>query len=153
MARDELAARTVSIHSAWMAEKKGWSAVTRAALLLLTAGLAACDGSSPTDPSERALVTFQVAGEEFRVQLTNKDQVDAARRAQQGGAARIPNGRIVAGTSENINWSWHLEDLAFVEVTIELCDGRPSDVERAGTQFGGGRFCPWNASIVSIAEN
>jgi hypothetical protein len=44
-------------------------------------------------------------------------------------------------------------DLAFVEAAIELCDGRPSDVERAGAQFGGGRFCPWNASIVSIGDN
>ena len=98
-------------------------------------------------------MTFQVAGEQFRVQLNSKDQVDAARRAQQGGAARIPNGRIILGTSENAGWSWHLEDVAFAEVTIELCDGRPSDVERGGVQFGGGRFCPWNASIVSIGEN
>jgi hypothetical protein len=47
-------------------------------------------------------------------------------------------------------WSWHLEDLRFAEVTIELCDGRPSDVERAGSQFGGGRFCPWTAAVTRI---
>jgi hypothetical protein len=122
-------------------------------LLLLAAGHAGCGGTSPTAPSDRALVTFQVGGEQFRVQLNSKDQIDAARRAQQGGAARIPTGRIIPGTSENANWSWHLEDLAFVEVAIELCDGRPSDVEREGAQFGGGRFCPWRASIVSIGEN
>ena len=98
-------------------------------------------------------MTFQVGGEQFRVQLNSKDQVEAARRAQQGGAARIPSGRIVMGTRENANWSWHLEDLMFAEVTIELCDGRPSDVERGGAQFGGGRFCPWNASVISIVEN
>ena len=124
-----------------------------ALLLFLAAGLAGCAGDSPTAPSERALVTFQVGGEQFRVQLISQDQVDAALRAQQGGAARIPNGRIVLGTRENTGWSWHLEDVAFAEVTIELCDGRPSDVERGGTQFGGGRFCPWTASIVSIDEN
>ena len=123
-----------------------------ALLLLLAAGHAGCE-NSPTAPSARALVTLQVGGEQFRVQLNGKDQVDAARRAQQGGAARIPSGRIMPGTSENAGWSWHLEDLAFVEVAIELCDGRPSDVERGGAQFGGGRFCPWNASIVSIVEN
>jgi hypothetical protein len=39
------------------------------------------------------------------------------------------------------------------EATIELCDGRPSDVERQGTNFGGGRFCPWNATIVRIDES
>ena len=113
-------------------QKSSKSRTAVALLLFLAAGHAGCEGNSPTAPSERALVTFQVVGEQFRVQLNSKDQVDAARRAQQGGAARIPSGRIILGTSENSGWSWHLEDLAFVEVTIELCDGRPSDVERGG---------------------
>jgi hypothetical protein len=39
----------------------------------------------------------------------------------------------------------------FVEVAIELCDGRPSDVEEAGAGFGGGRLCPWTARVLSIA--
>jgi hypothetical protein len=126
--------------------------MTVALLLFLIAGHAGC-ADSPNTPSSRALVTLRVAGEQFKIQLNSKDQVDAARRAQQGGTARIPSGRIILGTSENSGWSWHLEDVAFVEVAIELCDGRPSDVERGGSQFGGGRFCPWNASIVSIADN
>ena len=54
------------------------------------------------------------------------------------------------GTQVNTGWNWHLEDLTFAEVTIELCDGRPSDVERAGSQFGGGRFCPWTATVTRI---
>jgi hypothetical protein len=128
------------------------SRVTMALLLFLAAVHAGC-ADSPTVPSARALVTLQVGPEQFRVQLNSKDQVEAARRAQQGGAARIPNGRIIVGTSENAGWSWHLEEVTFVEVAIELCDGRPSDVERGGTQFGGGRFCPWNAGVVSILDN
>jgi hypothetical protein len=35
-----------------------------------------------------------------------------------------------------------LEDVMFVEVAIEVCDGRPFDVERHGAGFGGRRFCP-----------
>jgi hypothetical protein len=46
----------------------------------------------------------------------------------------------------------HLEDVAFAEVAIELCDGRPSDVERQGAAFGGGRYCPWQASVMQIEE-
>ena len=72
---------------------QGTSRMAAAVLLVLAAGQAGCD--SPTTPSERALVTFQVSGEQFRVQLSSKDRSDAARRAQQGGAARIPSGRIV----------------------------------------------------------
>ena len=119
--------------------------------LMLCVAQWACD-DGPTAPSGSALVTFQVGSEQYRAQLDDRAQVEAARRAQQGGTARIPNGRIVAGTSENIGWTWHVEDVTFVEVAIELCDGRPSDVERDGVQFGGGRFCPWSANILSIVD-
>ena len=115
--------------------------------------MTACgDDGTPTAPSSAALVTFRVEGETFRVALTNAEQVAAARAAQSGGPARIPIGRIVGGAQVNMGWSWHLEDLTFAEATIELCDGRPSDVEHQGTQFGGGRFCPWNASVIRIDE-
>ena len=115
-----------------------------------TAFAVACGDNTPTSPSPAAVATFAVGGETFRVALTSADQVAAARAAQHGGAARIPVGRIAPGTQANTGWSWHLEDLTFAEVTIELCDGRPSDVEQAGVQFGGGRFCPWTATIVRI---
>ncbi len=118
---------------------------------LLVAG---CDDDdSPTAPTESAIVTFTVGDETFRVRLTTREQVDAARAAQAGGPARIPNGRIVAGSDVNVGWSWHLVDLAFAEATIEVCDGRPSDVERDGVNFGGGRFCPWTAQVVAIQES
>ena len=123
------------------------------AVIVSTCFASACGGSAPTAPSASALVTFTVANETFRVSLTSSDQVAAARAAQSGGPARIPNGRIVPGTQVNVGWSWHLEDVMFVESTIELCDGRPSDVERQGTGFGGGRFCPWTATVIRIDED
>jgi len=124
------------------------------AVVIFVACLAsACGNRTATAPSTGALVTFAVAGETFRVSLMSSDQVAAARAAQSGGRARIPNGRIVPGMQVNVGWSWHLEDVTFAESTIELCDGRPSDVERQGTGFGGGRFCPWAASVVRIDEN
>ena len=123
--------------------------VLRAALCC-AAIAAACGDDAPTAPSPAAVATFSVLGETFRVALTTPDQVAAARAAQNGGTARIPVGRIAPGTQVNTGWSWHLEDLTFAEVTIELCDGRPSDVERGGSQFGGGRFCPWTATLTRI---
>jgi hypothetical protein len=119
-----------------------------AALAVLLAG--ACGDGGPDAPSSGALVTFTVSNETFRVSLTTPEQVAAARAAQGGGRARIPSGLIVSGTQVNTGWSWHLEDVTFAEATIELCDGRPSDVERRGTGFGGGRFCPWTATVVRI---
>lgn len=114
-------------------------------------GAAGCD-RTPTSPTAGATVVFDVGGEIFRVWLEDDAQVAAARAAQAGGTAQIPNGRIVAGAQVNTGWSWHLEDVVFAEVTIEVCDGRPSDVERLGTSFGAGRFCPWSATIVRIDE-
>lgn len=115
--------------------------------------LNACGNSTPSAPASGAVVTFNVANETFRVSLTRADQIAAARAAQNGTGARIPNGRIVPGTQVNTGWSWHLEDVEFADATIELCDGRPSDVERQGTTYGGGRYCPWGASVVRIEEN
>ena len=121
-----------------------------AAIACATLG-AGCDGS-PSRPSLGAVVSFAVADERFRVLVITEDQITAARVAQAGGRARIPTGRIVSGTQVNVGWGWHLEDVTFAESTIELCDGRPSDVERQGIGFGGGRYCPWAATIIEITS-
>jgi hypothetical protein len=121
----------------------------RAAFVVALGVVGAC-GENTTQPSDSAIVTFRVVDETFRVRLTTAPQIVAARAAMSGGPARIPNGRIVAGTDVNVGWSWHLEDVAFAENTIELCDGRPSDVESEGVRFGGGRYCPWSAVVVEI---
>ena len=113
--------------------------------------LLACD-ETPTSPTSEAIVTFRVVSETFRVLLTSADQLAAARTAQAGGRASIPVGRIVSGTQVNAGWSWHLEDVTFAEVAIEVCDGLPSHVEREGTQFGAGSYCPWSAVVTQIEE-
>jgi hypothetical protein len=131
--------------------RAAWRRSLSAASVCASILAAGCD-ESPTSPSRNAVVTVGVGSEMFRVQVVGDRQIDAARAAQAGGPARIPNGRIVAGAGVNTGWSWHLEDVEFVEVAIELCDGRPSDVERQGSQFGGGRFCPWSARVLAIAS-
>jgi hypothetical protein len=117
--------------------------------LFLTVSAAACGGAD-TAPSPSRTATIRVADETFRIALTTADQVAAAEAAKAGRGPRIPNGRIVAGTGVNTGWSWHLVDVEFADATIELCDGRPSDVEREGPSFGGGRYCPWGATITAI---
>ena len=134
-----------------MTTKRRFNPAVATMLLAVPAG--ACGDGTPNGTSPGAVATFGVADEAFRVALTSPEQVAAARAAQRGGAARIPTGRIVAGTQVNTGWSWHLEDVEFAQVTIELCDGRPSDVEREGVGFGGGRFCPWSATVLRIDEN
>ena len=81
---------------------------------------AACGGDGPTAPSGGVVVTFRVVNEGFRVHLLGESQIAAAHQAANGGRARIPNGRVVAGTGVNRGWSWHLEDVEFAEVTTEV---------------------------------
>lgn len=119
--------------------------------LALASSLLACNGT-PTAPSSEAVVTFRVVNETFRVLLTSPDQLAAARAAQAGDRVRIPIGRIVSGTQVNTGWSWHLEDVMFAFAAIEVCDGLPSHVEREGTQFAQGSYCPWSAVIVRIED-
>ena len=82
------------------------------AALMLSVVASGC-ADDPRSPSETAVATIGVAGETFRVQLVGERQLAAARAAQGGGPARIPNGRIVPGAGVNAGWSWHLEDLEF----------------------------------------
>ena len=56
----------------------------------------------------------------------------------------------MSGAQNNTGYSWHVEDVEFVQVTIELCDGLPSHVQREGIAFGGGRYCPWSAQVLSV---
>jgi hypothetical protein len=122
------------------------------ALAVLMSGLAGCS-DSPTSPSAPAIVTFRVVNETFRVLLTTADQIAAAQAARAGGRATIPVGRIVAGPQVNTPWSWHLEDVRFAELAIEVCDAVPSFVEQqGGPQFALGTYCPWMAAVIGIQE-
>jgi hypothetical protein len=110
-----------------------------------------CSSSdNPVAPSGSAIATIRVVDEAYRILLTTPAQIDAARAAQAGGRASIPNGRLVTGAQINSGYSWHVEDVEFVEATIELCDGLPSHVQREGVTFGGGRYCPWSARVVNL---
>jgi hypothetical protein len=52
------------------------------------------------------------------------------------------------GVNEGYSWSLDPNDIEFADVTVEVCDGLPSDVE-AGT-ISGDRYCPWSATVVAI---
>ena len=129
--------------------------VGAAAFLVAALALAACGGSSGSaSPSgtTRVVVTFAVGDEEqFKVLLVEPADIDIARRllANQD-APSIPNGRVIRETGVNTGYSWSLDpaDIEFGDVTVEVCDGLPSDVE-AGT-ISGDRYCPWSADVVAI---
>ena len=108
-------------------------------------------GCSPAPSS--VIATFEVEGERFRVHVTNADTIAALQKLARGESGpSIPNGRIVAGKG-NEPWSWRLEDIELADVTMEVCDGRPSYVEENLDDYLRiGRYCPWSARVISVVR-
>jgi hypothetical protein len=131
---------------------------THTAALSITAalalvGCASPDGGSPAPaPAAGIVVTFEVnEGERFRVLLTEPaDQAIANQLLAGAEGPDIPNGRIVRDTGVNEGWSWSLDpaDFEFADLTTEVCDGEPSDVESGALTSD--RYCPWSARVVEI---
>jgi len=106
-------------------------------------------GSGP--PSGPVVVTFEVVDERFKALLTEPADIDTARRLLGGeDVPSIPNGRVLRETGVNEGYSWSMDpnDIEFVGVTIEVCDGLPSDVEDG--VISGDRYCPWSAAVVAV---
>lgn len=115
--------------------------------------------SAQTTPSQPVtggpvVATFRVVDEEYRILVTDPDDIAIVLQLLAGDplAPGIPNGEVVRGDDGGVNtgYSWHIdpESLEFADVTIEVCNGRPSDVE-AGT-ISSDRFCPWDAEVASV---
>ncbi len=104
------------------------------------------------------LVTFDVVGEKYSVFFREPDAIHDVLAVHNGASqARIPSGRVVrGGTFYNQPWNWHIDpdDIQMVELTIELCDGRPSDVEADIDYWVNtvGRYCPWGAVIIAVED-
>ena len=62
-----------------------------------------------------------------------------------GGQATIQEGKA---EPQSGTWSLDPNDFEFAEITIEVCDGIPSDVE-AGLVTSD-RYCPWSAVIADL---
>ena len=125
--------------------------------LWLSAMLVGCGGTAPSgQPAATpggAVVTVRVAdAEEYRLRLTDPDDIAIAQKLLAGEAApNIPNGRVVRGQPDvNVGYSWHIDpaSVEFAHTTTEVCDGRPSAVETH--VITSDRYCPWSAKVVAI---
>lgn len=100
----------------------------------------------------RAIATFQVQGEQFRIELTDPQLIEHAEQLLAGEeVAPIPVGLIVRDSpSINEPWSWHIDpdSVEFADFTTEVCDGLPSFVE--DETLTSDRYCPWGAQILSV---
>lgn len=111
----------------------------------------------PTQPAatEGVIVTLRVADREtYRILLTDPTDIATARKLLAGQQApSIPNGVVVRGDpGVNTGYSWHIDPdtLEFVDMTMEVCDGTPSDVEQG--IITSQQFCPWSAKVVAVEQ-
>jgi hypothetical protein len=135
--------------------RRGARSRRRLGLAGLVSALAfgACTGGNGASGNQSGpvVVTFEVVEERFKALLTEPADIDTARRLLAGeDVPNIPNGRVVRETGVNEGYSWSLDpnDIEFAEVTVEVCDGLPSDVENGVVT--GDRYCPWSAVVLAV---
>lgn len=118
------------------------------------------DTPNPAALEGGILATFDVTGELFRIWVTNEVTIEKMLALKRGeSTAAIPNGRILRGSGQaahNAPWNWHLDpdDIDMADLTIEVCDGRPSYVEGNVEEFVDTvkRYCPWSARLVDVED-
>ncbi|WP_018353305.1 hypothetical protein [Longispora albida] len=93
---------------------------------------------------------------QFKVRLTQKDDIAAAKASLAGTTSQHINGKIVrtGGTPDYYNspYTWFLDpnDVQFVDMSMEVCDGSPSDVEYG--ILTSDRFCPWTGRVTALEQ-
>jgi hypothetical protein len=121
--------------------------VAAAALLLVACG-------SPTAPAptgaEFLIEVVPVPGERFVLRTTDPDTIRLAEQNMRGLNIAFPLGPLRRGDGGfNAPWTWHMDpsETRLVEAAIEVCDGRPSYVERNQADYP--TYCPWGARVIS----
>ena len=130
-------------------------------VLMMAMFLMFCSGhDAPTAPPERSFL-FAMRGipdaEGQFVAVTSDPLILATLESQlalpEAQRNLHINGPVATGNGgHNLGWSWQFEPdrWEMVEISIELCDGRPQHVEDDVEKWIAdvGRFCPW-ASFVA----
>lgn len=126
----------------------GVMAIRMSAAVLAIAVGGACSQATSPSPNGTDFVV-DVAGERLVVRLTDPQTIALAEGNLRGTNSTFPIGPLRRGDGGfNAPWTWHLDpaETRFVEVAIEICDGRPSYVEAHQPDFP--RYCPWGADVV-----
>ncbi len=118
---------------------------------------------SPDPPTSKPVkflfgMVDDATGAENFVAVTEVPSVIATTRAELrkelGSRLFHINGPIARGDGgDNLGWHWHHKpsDWDLAEVSIELCDGRPGNVEADLDYWIDqvGRFCPWGSRVLA----
>jgi hypothetical protein len=128
--------------------------------ILVLLGVSSCGDDGPENSGEPVLFVFELQGtaqpEPFVVTTSDADliaQVRAELAKPLNERTRHPSGPIARGDGgHNWPWSWHFypDEWSLVEVSMEVCDGTPADVENNIDYWVDTVevFCPWSARVI-----
>lgn len=113
--------------------------------VLVAEGLLAGDPLPPP-----VIAHFDTPDGSFKVLLDRPAAINHVAGAEAGTHIGIPNGRILPGDGGvNAGHTWHLVDVEFAEMAMEVCDGTANYIDRVGLdawyETQGDRYCPWGA--------
>ena len=98
---------------------------------------------------------FLVAGrEQYKIQIVDPADITTARNLlARNEDPKIPNSIVIRDDPGiNVGYSWHIDpqSLEFADMTTEVCDGPPSDVENGiiTSEY----YCPWAAEVAAVEE-
>lgn len=105
-------------------------------------------------PASAKTFEVEVVGERFTVRVTDKETIRQMTDNYNGKNNYHVTGNLVRGDGGfNQPWAWHLDprSVRMAEISIELCDGRPSLVEGDLDYWLGTvkTYCPWSSKVVT----
>ncbi len=137
------------------------------AILLVAVAVGCAGATSPTTTtapttttpqSDSVIAEFRTPdGVTYRILLDGAAAEHARQAYAAGEHAGIPNGKINPGDGGvNIGHDWHITDVEWADMTIEVCDGNAGYIDDLGYEEfvnqHGDRFCPWNAELIDLIE-
>lgn len=132
-----------------------WRAM--AGMMLALAGSAAVAEAASTRQLTLFTIGVRDVSDEAFVVGTDDPELIARARAElalpESERRLFPIGAVVAGHGgHNLGWSWHLDPDGWdlTETSIELCDGRPSNIEEHLESWLDevGSYCPWGGFVL-----
>ena len=108
-------------------------------------------------PTQGLWVTFSVRDEQFKAVVTQSKSMAYVLNYLSGHETKkVPNGKLLKVGEFNPGWSWHLDpdSIVFTDLSIELCDGRPTYIEEHEDDWllSVKNYCPWSAVIESMRD-
>src|SRR5437016_5755492 len=102
-----------------------------------------------------ALIRVEIDKETWSFWSTNPAFIDRAKQLQASGGYHVADfERLVDGTDCDAQWSWHSAPalMSWPSKTIEVCVGKPSDIEHDKRYWINSvtRYCPWSLKVLAV---